>query len=252
MLLYDNESSVDWFYDGEKTKEQMQADAKYSGMFDAPAVLYDNGAGKVYSWESLEDVCARYYVRYTSPQSSFDELQKVFGSGRYLSDDVEDLQQGVVEAKEAAEEAKQIAESADADPQLRSLAMIQVSTMDLTKTAATTLVGFKDYWPEWAVGVEYKQNDPLRHGGLYYRVSQDHTSQEIYPPDTAGESLYYPVTIAPDGVIVYRECHGQYDQVIAGETRHYPDAEGPVYIALEDTAYSPDAYPQHWQLVEEG
>lgn len=141
------------------------------------------------------------------------------------------------------------AEPAGADPQLRSLAALQVSTMDLTKTAATTLVGFRDYWPEWAVGVEYKQNDPLRWNCLYYRVSQDHTSQEIYPPDTAGESMYYPVTIAPDGVIVYRECHGQYDMVKAGETRHYPDAEGPVYRAKVDTAYDPDTVPDNWELV---
>lgn len=26
--------------------------------------------------------------------------------------------------------------------------------------------------------------------------------------------------------------------------------EGPVYEALEDTAYSPDAYPTHWELAQ--
>lgn len=34
-----------------------------------------------------------------------------------------------------------------------------------------------------------------------------------------------------------------------GELRRYPDAEGPVYEAREDTAYSPDSYPKHWKLV---
>lgn len=34
-----------------------------------------------------------------------------------------------------------------------------------------------------------------------------------------------------------------------GERRHYPDADGPVYEAIEDTAYAPDAYPAHWELV---
>lgn len=244
MLLYDNESPIDWFYDGVKSKLEMQENPRFSGLFDAPSVLFDNGAGKVYSWRHLQDVCEANFIRYTSPEASYAELQKVFGSSRYLSEDVEDLQQEVTEVK-------QIAESAGADPQLQALAALQVSTMDLTKTAATTLAGFRDYWPEWEVGKEYKQNDPLRHGGLYYRVSQDHTSQETYPPDTAGESMYYPVTIAPDGVIIYRECHGQYDMVRKGEKRHYPGASDPVYVALEDTAYSPDAYPQHWQLAEE-
>lgn len=46
-----------------------------------------------------------------------------------------------------------------------------------------------------------------------------------------------------------RTCHGEYDMVRKVETRHYPDAEGPVYRALEDTAYSPDTYPQHWKKV---
>lgn len=34
-----------------------------------------------------------------------------------------------------------------------------------------------------------------------------------------------------------------------GELRHCPDADGPVYEALEDTAYSPDTYPDHWKLA---
>lgn len=245
MLLYDNESPIDWFYDGVKSKLEMQENPRFSGLFDAPSVLFDNGAGKVYSWRHLQDVCEANFIRYTSPEASYAELQKVFGSSRYLSEDVEDLQQEVTEVKQIAES------GGGADPQLQALAALQVSMMDLTATAATTLAGFKDYWPEWAVGVEYKQNDPLRWNGLYYRVSQDHTSQEIYPPDTAGESMYYPVTIAPDGVIVYRECHGDYDRVRKGEKRHYPGAGDPVYVALEDTSYSPDAYPQHWQLAEE-
>lgn len=46
------------------------------------------------------------------------------------------------------------------------------------------------------------------------------------------------------------ECHGEHDMVHKGERRHYPDASGSVYIALENTAYSPDTYPQHWKKVE--
>ena len=153
------------------------------------------------------------------------------------------------EAKAAAEEAKQTASEAGTDPQLQALAALQVQTMDLTSVPSTDAAGFRDYWPKWQVGKSYKKNDPLRWNGLYYRVSQPHTSQKIYPPDTAGESMYYPVTIAADGIIVYRECHGDYDMVQAGETRHYPDADGPVYRAKVDTAYDPDTVPGNWELV---
>ena len=136
-----------------------------------------------------------------------------------------------------------------ADPQLKALATLQIATMDLTSVTSTECAAFRDYWPEWKPDTQYKQNDPLQWKGVYYRVSQDTTSSSVYPPDTAGESLYYPVTIAPDVIIVYRTCHGAYDMVRAGETRHYPDADGPVYRAKVDTAYDPDTMPANWELV---
>lgn len=133
--------------------------------------------------------------------------------------------------------------------QIGSLASIQVMAMDLTGYNATQVASFRDYWPEWAEGVSYKQNDCIRYDGKYWRVSQDTTSQGIYPPGKS-ESLYYEVELAPDGIIVYRTCHGAYDEVKAGEKRHYPDAEGPVYQAKVDTAYDPVTVPDNWQLVE--
>lgn len=153
--------------------------------------------------------------------------------------------------KEAMEESiRDAAASGGADPQLQAIARMQVMTMDLTSVTSTECADFRDYWPEWKPDTRYKQNDPLQWRGVYYRVSQDTTSSSVYPPDTAGESLYYPITIAPDGIIVYRTCHGAYDMVRAGETRHYPDAEGPVYRAKVDTAYDPDTVPGNWELVD--
>lgn len=71
----------------------------------------------------------------------------------------------------------------------------------------------------------------------------------IFPDEAYTRADVIPLTVVglgSDGIIVYRECHGQYDMVRKGERRHYPDAEGPVYEAREDTAYSPDTYPDHW------
>lgn len=168
----------------------------------------------------------------------------------HIASAVENAYQAANSADAKAEEAKQAAEQAGTDPQLQALATLQVQTMDLAPLPASDLATFRDYWPEWKPDTQYKQNDALQWKGVYYRVSQDTTSQKIYPPDTAGESLYYPVTIAPDGIIVYRECHGEYDMVRKGETRHYPDAEGPVYRAKVDTEYDPDAVPGNWELAE--
>lgn len=134
------------------------------------------------------------------------------------------------------------------DPDAPALLSELYPTMSASMTE-TEQVRFGRYTPEWEPGTDYKQCQTVMRGGQLYRVSQDHTSQAIYPPETAGESLYYPIAVAPDGIIVYRTCHGEYDMVRAGETRHYPDAEGPAYRAKVDTAYSPDTVPGNWELV---
>lgn len=137
------------------------------------------------------------------------------------------------------------------DPDAPALLSELYPTVSASMTE-TEQVRFERYTPEWEPDTEYKKCQTVMRDGQLYRVSQDHTSSDVYPPETAGESLYYPITVAPDGIIVYRMCHGEYDMVRKGELRHYPDADGPVYEALEDTAYSPDVYPQHWKKVEGG
>lgn len=153
-------------------------------------------------------------------------------------------------AVSTASEAKAIAEQAGTDPQLQALATVQVATMDLSGATSDEVIGFRDYWPEWAAGVAYKHNQPLRYNGKYYRVSKDLTSQAIYPPGTA-ESEYYEVELAPDGIIIFKKPGGGYNQIIKGELRHYPNADGPVYRAKENTTYSPEEYPAHWEQVVE-
>ena len=137
-----------------------------------------------------------------------------------------------------------------ADPQVRALAMLQVATMDLSAAPCDTVVQFVDLWPEWQPDTAYKHNAPLTYQGRKFRASRDLTSQAVYPPGTA-ESEYYEVRLAADGVIVWYNVGGEYNMVYKGEKRHYPDEGGPVYEALEDTTYSPDAYPQHWKLVSD-
>lgn len=154
------------------------------------------------------------------------------------------------EAKTAADEAKTAAEQAGTDPQLQALAKVQVATMDLSEATCDEVVAFRDYWPEWQPDTAYKHNQPLTYQGRYFRASKDLTSQAIYPPGTA-ESEYYEVELAEDGIIIWYKVGGEYNMVHKGEKRHYPDESGPVYEALENTSYSPDAYPQHWKKLED-
>ncbi len=159
------------------------------------------------------------------------------------------LESNVATAQQTAQAAMETAQEAGADPQVATIAKLTAPSIDFEAVSATDCVAIPDYTPEWEPGIKLGKNAPVMRNGQLYRASQAiESAQEQYPPETAGESLYYPVEVAPDGIIVYRTCHGEYDMVRKGEKRHYPGAGDPVYLALEDTAYSPDAYPQHWEL----
>lgn len=165
-------------------------------------------------------------------EERFDELWEEYGEES--------------DAKAAITELEKKVESASIDPAVPALLSVVYPAMSASLTE-TQQVEFISFTPDWEPGVAYKKCQPVMRNGQLYRVSKDHTSQLTYPPETAGESLYYPITVAEDGIIVYRTCYGDYDMVHKGEKRHYPGADGPVYEALENTSYSPDAYPSHWK-----
>ena len=219
-------------------------------------VLDDGRVGAV----TTEERFSRGMVQVQEPEGfdigSFSPEDWVYEDGNLKYDPLpepeppEDPVKIANDAKGIAEEAKAIAEQAGTDPQLQALATLQVASMSFDSTPSDEVVKFIDYWPDWKPDTAYKHNDPITYQGRKFRASKDLTSQAIYPPGTA-ESEYYEVTLAPDGIIIFRQPGGAYNQIMKGEKRHYPDAEGPVYEALETTTYSPDAYPQHWKLVEE-
>lgn len=62
MKLYNGESPIEWFYSREMTADDMRADEALSLLFEQPCVLFDDGAGKVYSFATLESVAGRYGV----------------------------------------------------------------------------------------------------------------------------------------------------------------------------------------------
>lgn len=155
---------------------------------------------------------------------------------------------GKAQMEKAIEDA---AASGGTDPQVSVMARLLAPSIDFAAVASTDVIAIPDYIPAWEDVAHFEQNDPCTYKGTIYRASQPHDRQDIYPPDVAGESMYYPIEVAPDGVIVYRACHGQYDAVRIGERRHYPDASGPVYESLVDyNSYSPDVRPDDWKLVE--
>lgn len=111
---------------------------------------------------------------------------------------------------------------------------------------------FRNYFPIWKLNTSYKTGDVFIYDSKYYRVSQDHTSQEQWIPGSIGtESLYYEIVIAPDGIIVWSAPSGAHNTPNKGDLRHYPNADSPIYKSLIDgNAYSPDTYPAGWEIQE--
>lgn len=104
-------------------------------------------------------------------------------------------------------------------------------------------------YPEWAVDISYTVGERVQYDSRLYRCVQAHTSQEGWEPPVT-PALW--VRTAKEGEIpVWVQPTGAQDAYNKGDRVHYPSATDPVYESLIDAnVYSPEAYPQGWQLVE--
>ena len=101
----------------------------------------------------------------------------------------------------------------------------------------------------WKPDTYYEVNIRLRYGDKLYRVVQSHTSQSDWAPDIT-PALYTEVA-KPGEIPVWKQPTGVQDAYNTGDKVHYPTIDDPVYMSIIDTnIWSPEAYPQGWQLVE--
>ena len=128
---------------------------------------------------------------------------------------------------------------------LRIRAMIEKASVSLGDDDALEAV---ELFPVWATGTAYSIDQRVRYGDKLYKCVQAHTSQDDWTPD-ATPALW--TEVAPSGTIpVWRQPTGAQDAYNIGDKVHYPTADDPVYESLINAnVYSPEAYPQGWQLV---
>ena len=118
MKLYDGTSDIDWFYDGPKTRAEMDDDSRYPQ--DGRAVLHDDGAGKAYSWQLLDVLCDAYGVTKTEDaRADFDAVAMAMEEippdrAEQALEMAESAQQAADEAKATADEVKATADTAAA------------------------------------------------------------------------------------------------------------------------------------------
>ena len=133
MILYDQTSPIDWFYDGQLQPEDMRGSEMYGRLFEEPCVLYDDGAGRVYSFEPLAAIASRCAVPMTGDaESAFDSCMAVM-SGTYRAP-------GVAEVEEKADAAQTAAQTAS-----ETAATAQTTADEAKATADTAAASMNEY-----------------------------------------------------------------------------------------------------------
>lgn len=126
-------------------------------------------------------------------------------------------------------------------------AVIEGLAVNLDDTAA---IESPELFPNWKVDTQYAVGDRVRYEGVLYKVLQAHTSQAEWTPDVA-VSLFAKV-LNPEGEIPVWEQPDSTNAYMTGDKVHYPTIEDPIYEStIDNNVWSPEAYPQGWQLVEE-
>lgn len=111
-----------------------------------------------------------------------------------------------------------------------------------------TAVNTKELFPVWDSDAHpYEIGDRVRYNDKLYKVLQSHTSQETWNPVDA-PSLFAEILPGQDGDIGEWVQPGSTNPYMAGDKVRY---NGHIYESVIDgNVWSPDAYPQGWQLIE--
>ena len=107
-----------------------------------------------------------------------------------------------------------------------------------------------DLYPEYEVDHAYKKDERFTYNGRLFKVNQAHTSAAQWVPgETGTESLYTCLEMAGDGYLVWTQPTGAHNAYNTGDIVHYPTEDDPLYKSLIDgNSWSPDAYPQGWEI----
>ena len=216
MLYYDGHSDIDWFYDGLMTFEEMQNSVKYKEVTEVPVVLRDNGLGKVYGYIRADEYALSWGL-VLDPHDPEKTIDEIF--------------------------AKQNGTWVDPLDVVAKLLM----RSDISEDEARVM---RNYYPEWEIGVDYKQGWVIRYNGNLYKIAQDHTSQSQWVPgETGTESLYTGITVSSEGYPYWQQPTGAHDAYNIGDVVLYKDK---LYKSLiNGNVWSPDVYPMGWEETDD-
>ena len=133
--------------------------------------------------------------------------------------------------------------------QIRKLLQMFASSLDEERALEVSTI-----YDHWAADKNYNIDDYLAFGNnevgdpQLYRVVQAHTSQADWTPDKT-PSLYVAIGLDASGRPVWSQPTGAHDAYNKGDIVNF---NGALYISLIDgNIYSPDTYPDGWEVYIE-
>ena len=113
-------------------------------------------------------------------------------------------------------------------------------------------VNYISVYPEYKVGVDYKQNWIIRYGENLYRIGQDHTSQAQWVPGADGTTaLYSKIDISEDGYEIWQEWDGVSGSYANGQIVQDPTDEQLYKSLIDNNVWGPPSeQPTYWELHE--
>lgn len=254
MQLYTGSEPIDWVYHGKKTVEEMTGDHRFPQPGTA-AVLYDDGAGKVFDWIFLDALATRYGVEVTESQATYEAIIEAMNKPlpAVTAEELQKVSDTATAAQNVAKKAQEQAEQAAAgsNPELATFAAIQL--MDIAPTMSDAdVLSIPSLFPEWKTGSEYEAKQVIRYGGELYRIAQKHTAQDQWRPGATGtESLYTHITQS-GGYDVWKQPTGGHDAYDKGVKVWYPTANSTLYESLiEGNTTIPGSDERWWKVVTE-
>ena len=119
----------------------------------------------------------------------------------------------------------------------------------LNTATDTEAYAMRYLYSEWSgKSVDYKKDNRLMYNDKFYKVLQDHTSQEDWTPDTAS-SLYVEISEPNVEYPEFKQQTRSHDVYMAGDKITY---NGEKYVSkIDNNTWSPTEYPAGWEKVTE-
>ena len=151
---------------------------------------------------------------------------KKYINGEYIEMTAEEI--ATMEAEAARYEAAERTRPLTAEEVTAMLIKQQINTLAVDDNTALRMV---EFYPEWAVDVDYSTGYKVQHGGKLWRCLQAHTSQAGWEPENAA-SLWTEICETHAGTI---DDPIPYSGNMALESGKYYIQDDVIYLCTRDT-----------------